>query len=38
MKFKPALNITFGISVEILYAFFIMLAAFLLCLALSFKP
>lgn len=38
MRFKPALNIAFGITTEILYVFSIMLAAFLICLAVSFKP
>jgi hypothetical protein len=35
MKFKPALNIVFGISTEILYALAIMLASFLICLVLT---
>jgi len=37
MRFKPALNIFFGIATELLYVFSIMLAAFLICLAIYFK-
>jgi len=36
MKIKLPLNIVFGISTEVLYTLFIMLAAFLICLVLSF--
>ena len=38
MNFKPTLNIALGITVEVLYVFTIILAAFLICLAVSFKP
>jgi|GEM_PF-1053473 len=37
MKFKPALNIIFGIATELLYVFSIMLAALLICLVTYFK-
>jgi len=37
MKFKPVLNIVFGIATELLYVFSIMLAALLICLAIYFK-
>jgi len=37
MKIKYPLNITLGIMVEVFYTLGIMLAAFLICLALSFK-
>jgi len=35
MKLKPALNITLGIAAEIIYALAIILAAFLISLALT---
>jgi len=37
MRFKPALNIFFGIATELLYVFSIMLAALLICLLIHFK-
>jgi len=37
MKIKSFLNATLGISIEVLYALFIMLAAFLICLVLYFN-
>jgi len=37
MRLKPALNIIFGITTEILYVAAIMLAAFLICTAIYFK-
>jgi hypothetical protein len=37
MKIKLPLNISLGIATEVLYAITIMLVAFLICLALSFK-
>jgi len=36
MKIKPFLNTVLGIFVEVLYALAIMLAAFLICLTLSY--
>jgi len=37
MKIKLPLNIALGIATEVLYALSIMLAAFLICLAVSIK-
>ncbi len=37
MKTKTVFNITTGIMVELIYALSIMLAAFLICLVISFK-
>jgi len=37
MKLKAILNVTLGISTEVAYALFIMLAAFLICLLLLVK-
>lgn len=37
MKVKPVLNTVFGITTEVLYVFVILLAAFLICLAIYFK-
>ena len=37
MKIKPFFNVALGISTEVLYTLLIMLVAFLVCLALSFK-
>ena len=37
MKIKLPLNIAFGISTEVAYALFIILAAFLICFLLYFK-
>jgi hypothetical protein len=37
MKVKLPLNIVLGITTEVLYALFIMVSAFIVCLALYFK-
>ena len=38
MKIKSTINAVLGITVEVLYAAIIILAAFLICLVFSFKP
>lgn len=37
MKIKLPFNIALGIATEVLYTLFIMLAGFVICLALTFK-
>ena len=37
MRFKPGLNAVFGITIELLYAFSIILVALLTCLVIYFK-
>jgi len=37
MKLKTPVNVILGIATEVVYSLFIMIAAFLICLILTFK-